>query len=291
MSEFEIDLEIPSTDNSIGLGDEDKGKVVSNSTDWYKAEKGRTDRVALVYFNTLEVTTYLKAERAHKKEAGRELTSEEKRSLVLKIRAKIAETKGKPFEQLAPYELLDLLEPRFKKVTGVYRESGGYSIVPDNLTPEESRVWQKYGEAKDYVCTVLLKYATSREGDVDAQRINEFQVLPWKFSPQIFDTLRKISKGLVEQGTSASKLDLTISCTDSKYQKITVTPSGPCIYQKNETFKQRVLEKALVLYKKAAAPFPSKTTAEIREKLGLGGGVVIPAGSDNVNYDDVLQNI
>ena len=32
MSEFEIDLEIPSTDNSIGLGDEDKGKVVSNST-------------------------------------------------------------------------------------------------------------------------------------------------------------------------------------------------------------------------------------------------------------------
>jgi len=288
MSDTEFDTDLPSLDDdgSIGLGDEDKGKVSSNQLEWYKGEKGRTDRIALVYFNTVDVTNLRRAVKQKP-----DLSADQKKVVLGKVRSALAEKLQKSVDQLDGVDLLDLNEARFKPVRASYKQNLGYFAWPKSVTAEEEKVWRKAGEAKDYVCTVVLWYPTDREGEVDKDRLAKgWRVLPWRFAPDKFDVIRKINKGLIESGSSVSRIDLNISCTDTQYQKITITQAGPAIYQRHEPFKRAVLEKALALYPKLS-PFRELTTDELREKLGMapsGGGGVAP-GSDFSDGD--LSNV
>jgi hypothetical protein len=276
-------------DEDIGFGDEDKGKVNSNQQDWYKGEKGRTDRVALVYFNSHEVTGLRKAVRQKP-----DLTEAQRNELVQKIRGAMAEKLKKSPDQLDQVDLLDTSEARVKTVTASFKKDLGYVAWPKTLTPEEMKVWNKVGEKRDYVVTLLLIYPTDREGEVDKDSLGKkWQIKPWRFSPDKYDVLRKINRGLQEGGGTLSGIDLHMSCTDTNYQKITITQAGPAIYLRNEPFKRRILEKAVTLYSKLS-PFREMSTDELREKLGLpGGGGTAAPGSDisNEDFSNVLGNV
>lgn len=275
-------------DDDIGLGDEDKGKVNSNQTDWYKGEKGRTDRVAIVYFNSQEVTQLRKLVRQKP-----DVTDAQKKEFLAKVRSSVAEKAGKTVDQLDQVDLLDLSEARFKTATGCYKQNLGYIAWPKTaLTAEEQKVWAKLGEKRDYVTTLLLVYPTDREGEVDKDSLaRKWQLKPWRFTPEKYDILRKINRGLLESNSSISAIDLHISCTDTQYQKITITQAGPAIYQRNENFKKMILTKALTLYGKLN-PFRDLTTDELREKLGVGGGGSPGAGGGGGDFSgDDFSNV
>jgi len=277
-------------DDDIGFGDEDKGKVNSNQTDWYKGEKGRTDRVALVYFNSFEVTQLRKAVRQKP-----DLNEEQRKALVAKVRQTLAEKLGKSVDQLDQVDLLDTSEARVKTVSSSFKKDIGYVTWPKNVTPEELKVWSKLGEKRDYVITLLLIYPTDREGEVDKDALGKkWQIKPWRFSPDKYDVLRKINRGLQEGGSSLSGIDLHLSCSDTQFQKITITQAGPAIYLRNEPFKRRILEKAITFYGDKLKPFREMSTDELREKLGLpGGGGTAAPGSDfsNEDFSNVLGNV
>ncbi len=260
----EIDLEeLPEVDTDIGLGDEDKGKVQTNQLEWYKGEKGRTDRVALVYFNSIDVTARRKILQQRP-----DVSVEQQKAIIAKVRGQLAEKLGKTADALDQVDLLDTSEARFKTVTASFKKEIGYVAWPKNIPPAEEKVWAKAGDRKDYVITVLLWYPTDREGEVEKERLKHFRVLPWRFTPEKYDTFRKINKGLQEGNSSISQVDLNFSCSDTQYQKITITQAGPAIYLKNAQLKRAVLDKAVALYSKLN-PFRELTIDELREKLGM----------------------
>jgi len=286
MSEIDIDLDAIDTGDDIGLGDEDKGKVNSNQVDWYKGEKGRTDRVALIYFNSIRQTVLRKALRAKP-----DLTKDQQKAVVVQVLQKLAEKLGKPVDQLDAVDELDLTEARFRTLSSSYKQGVGYVEWPKKLSPEEEKVWKKLGEKKDYVCTLLLIYPTDKDGDIDRDRLAKgWTVKPWRFPAKIYEAIRKINRGQAESGNSVASLDLTISCEDTQYQKLSILPAGPSIYLKNDKLKNMVLSKAATMYDKLN-PFRQLTTDELREKLGLTGGATGGGSSESTDFSDVLSNI
>lgn len=289
MSE-ENDLELPDFNDDIGLGDEDKGKVSSNKVDWYKGEKGRTDRIALVYFNdygTIQLRNLLREKP--------DIPEDKQREILKKVRAGIASKLNKSIDQLEPVDILDTREARFKTASAVFKEGLGYVSWPkEKLSPADEKIWAKAGDRKDYVLTVVLWYPTDRDGDVDRERLSKhWRVLPWRTTPEMYGHLRRINKGLIADGSSVSQVDLHLTCADTNYQKNTVTNAGSAIYLKNEGFKKAVLERAYALYSKLS-PFRQLTTDELREKLGLapvGGGTSSGSDLTDEDFSGVLQNV
>lgn len=279
------------TDGDIGLGDEDKGRVQTNQIDWYKGEKGRTDRVALLYFNTYDANTLRKLMKQKP-----DTTDAQKKEAIEKVRAALATKLSKTVDQLDPVDLLDLSEPRFKALDAHYKD--GFGFVNSRLGkdgPDADKVWLSLPEKKTYVTSILLMYPTNRDGDLEKERLQRgWQVKPWRFDPGKFDVIRKINKGLVEGGSSVAATDLLLTCTDTGYQKITITQSGPAIYLRNEAFKRVILTKALTFYNKLN-PFRELSTEELREKLGMGGGGGGGAspGSDisGEDFTNILSNV
>jgi hypothetical protein len=289
MSDSESQIELD--DNEIGLGEEDKGKVQSNQTDWYKGEKGRTDRVAFVYFNSHEQSQLRKAVLAKP-----DLTPAQKKDLVEKVRVAVATKLNKSADQLDQVDLLDLSEARFRTASGYYKKDVGYVAAPKGpISTEDQKVFAKLGEKKDYVISLLLIYPTDRDGEIDKEALaRKWQIKPWRFSPDKYEVLRKINRGLLESSTSLSGIDLHMSCSDTQFQKITITQAGPALYSKNEQFKRKILEKAVTFYKKMS-PFRELSVDEIREKLGLmpGGGGTAAPGSDisGEDFSNILGNV
>jgi hypothetical protein len=286
MSEIDIDLDTIDTSEDIGLGEEDKGKVNSNQVEWYKGEKGRTDRVALIYFNNVRQTVLRKAIKQKP-----DLTKEQQKAVVIQVLQKLAESKNKTVDQLDAVDELDLTEARFRTFSSSYKQGVGYVEWPKKLSAEEERVWKKLGDKKDYVSTLLLVYPTDKEGEIVRERLaTGWTVKPWRFPAKIYDAIRKINRGQAESGNSVASLDLTISCEDTQYQKLQILPAGPSIYLKNDKLKRMVLEKAVTMYDKLN-PFRQLTTDELREKLGLGGGSTGGGSSESSDFSDVLSNI
>jgi len=289
MSDEDLEIEIPDVNEDIGLGDEDKNRVQSNKLDWYKGEKGRTDRIALIYFNTFEAIQL----RNLLKEKP-ELSAEQQRAVIKKIRANIAQKLNKSVDMLEPVDLLDTREARFRTASGLFKDGLGYIAWPKGLTPAEEKIWAKVGDRKDYVITVVLWYPTDREGEIDKDRLSKhWRVMPWRTTPEMYGNFRRMNKGLVSDGSSISQIDLNLTCGDTNYQKNTVTQAGSAVYLKNENFKKLVLEKAYALYSKLN-PFRQLTTDELREKLGMtpsGGTVSVGSDLTDEDFSGVLGNV
>lgn len=282
MSNYEIDA------SDIGLGDEDKNRVKSNKVDWYKVtDKGRVDRVALVYFHAADVNAVAKARRANP-----DLTPAEMKAIGDKVRAEVAEKLKKPVDELTPVDMLDVTEAKFKAIDGAYKENLGYIAVPKKIEPSEKAVWDKLGEIRTYVSTAILVYPTDREGNIEKDRIGTgWKVLPARFSPEKYERFKAINKKLSEYGSaSVSTVDLTFACKDPKFQNIVIDDAGPALWTRNEKLKNMILTKAIEIYPKLN-PFRSMTTEELREKLGMSGGGSSGNDVSAEDFTSVLSNI
>lgn len=282
------------TEGDIGLGDEDKGRVKSNKLDWYQVtDKGRTDRVALVYFHPFDLIGLNDI-----KKKKTDLTDAQQKAVMEKIRATHAEKLGRKPDELDVVDMLDTSTVRFKAVDASYKEGLGYVAWPKGSTIDASdkEVWSKLPEKRTYVMTVLLVYPTDREGIIEKDRLGTgWYVKPWRFSPDKYETLKRINRKLQsrEDGSSLATTDLNFTCKEPKFQNIVIEDAGPAVWTRNEKFKRAVLEKASEFYPKLN-PFRGLTTDELREKLGLGGGSSGAApGSDisSEDYSNILNNI
>ena len=275
-------------EEDIGLGAEDKKYGKSSQLEWHKGEKGRTIRAALVYFNPLEVAA-LKALRSKNPSA----TKEELVAGIHKILEKRAADLSKTVDTLAASEKLDITNVRFKKIEAHYKDGIGYVISrlgKDGAEADE--VWKTLGDVKRYYTTALLIYPTTNSGEIIKERLAaDWKVVPWRFSTKVYGSLHQRANGLRENGISIASQDLTITCTNTEFQNFDIDTAGPAVWLKNPAFSAAVLSKAQSIYEKLV-PFREMSTADLRMKLGLGGGTsASDGGVTDDNFTDLMAQL
>jgi hypothetical protein len=273
-------------EDDIGLSQEDRNSVRTNKLDWYKAEKGRIDRVALVYFNTVAVTAMRVA--ARNKTPKEELPAVAKKALEAQ-----AKSLGKSVDELTDIDKLNMSDVRFRKFLVHYIDQEsfkGYYLSRMGMDgPEADRVWQNMPEAKQYLTTLFLVYPTTRDGEILKDSEGAIKIVPWRFSPERYQQIVRRNNALVANNLTIASQDLIIECKDTQFQNISIDVAGPARYRNNPKFQSFVMTKALPLYDKLC-PFREISTADLRVKLGMGA----PSASASVDANDymgMLQNV
>lgn len=275
MSDIDFELDVNAT---LGLDDED-AKLIRTRQEWYKGEKGRTERVALVHFNNLRTVVTREVLRKNP-----EATLEDRRGAIARAKAVLAQKLGKSPNDLTAAEQLDTRDARFKFCNAAYHKDIGFVEVPHELSLKEQAVWRRLGDPRTHIYTLLLVYRGDRDGEVEPEfAARGWRVAPWRFSTGYLDVLRRIDKGLKESGSCVANYDLLLTCTDTQYQKLTITLAGAALYRKDPAFQRAVLEAAAAEGTRLK-PFRQLTTDELREKLGLPAAEAEP-GSDPYDID------
>lgn len=282
--------------DDIGLEAEDRA-LVSTHKLWYKAEKGRVDRVAFLYFNTVDKVAVARA-RKELKARGEELSKDQVLVVVKKALENRAKSLNKSVDSLTPIDLLQLDEPRFKRIVAHYCETPqavrGYIVSRLGMDgPEADKIWRRLPEPEVYLTTLILTYPTvnSESVDIDKGRLlTQWKIWPWRFRASRYDQIFKQNQGLKNNDLSIGMQDLSIECKDAKYQNLTIVPVGPAVYLKHPEMKQAVLTKAVDMYQQLN-PFRVLSTEDLKAKLGLGEKASAASIASDVDFDSVLNKI
>lgn len=285
MSEFDID-NYSEFEDDVGLGQEDRKHAKGNQVDWWKGEKGRTYRVALTFFHPLEAAI-IRAVKIKKPDA----TKEELVTAIKNGLAKRAEELGKSVDELADHEKLDYKNTRFKKIEAQYKEGFGYALSRLGKDgPEADKVWATLGEVKKYFTTTMLIYPTDSEGELIKAELGNVRIVPVRFSRKVYETFHQRAAGLRENGISISSQDLKLTCTNSDFQNFDIETAGPAVWLKSESFKAAVLSKSFAMYGKLN-PFRELSTADLKIKLGMGGGGDSSESVGDGDFSDLLNQV
>lgn len=272
----------------VGLDPEDKKFGGSGKSDWFKGEKGRQYRVALLYFHPLNIS----AMRAAKKK-NPEITRDQLVEVGRKILAKRAEELGKAVDQLGEHEKLHTGRIQFHMTKAYYHEVAKF--VPSRLGldgPEADKVWRSLGDEKTYFTTVVLVYPTVKNGEVDKDRLaKDWEVFPWRFSGKVYDRLHAIRESLASNQLNIATQDIKLKCTNTDYQNFDIDSAGKAIWTTSDKFRDVVLAEAVKLYDKMKKPFKAMSTADLRIKLGLDSGNVGSDVADDDEFEDVLNDV
>lgn len=287
MSDDPYDVEeFDDLDDDVGLGDEDKKHARGNQLEWFKGEKGRTYRVALLYFHPIQK---MAIKRAHK-ESG-ELSRDQKIEAVKAAISERAEALGKAPDQLTAVDLLDLDHIRLKKVEAHYKEGVGYALSRLGKDgPEADKIWQLMGDLKKYFTTVALIYPTRPDGTVVKDRLAvDWVVMPWRCHSGIYRDLHEERASLAENKLRIVDQDLKLKCTNTGFQNFDIKACGPAIWRRDPKYQVMVLNAAVPLYDKLV-PFRELSTADLRIKLGLSSGVQGGGGEDvsDIDFGDLM---
>jgi len=269
MSDFE------EFENDLGLDEQDR-KAAKSDTDveWYKGVKGRTDKAAIIYFHTVDVSAKrhaIKRAVATKSPHPTPVELEEIGKKALEVRA--ANLK-KALDEMTEVEKLDLSEVQFKRLQHHFGGEGVGDVISrlGKDGPEADKVWSQLEEPKIHFTTLLLLYPTDKNGELDKNRFASWAsdptIVPWKFSQKRYDLIWKVNSGLKKNSATIADQDLLLECKDDKYQQIEPSADGKATWLRSEKIKLNVLTKAVRLYPKLV-PYRAITTAQLREKLGL----------------------
>lgn len=276
-------------EGDVGLGEADRKHAKSNQLEWFKGEKGRSYRVAFMYFHPLEY-----ALAAALKAKDPKISKEDLAETVKKALTKRAEDRGKSLDQLAPYERLDTSNVRFRRVQAHYKEGVGFVVSRLGKDgPEADQVWKTMGDVKNYFTTVLLVYPTSKDGSVEKDRLTNlgaYSTVPWRFGNKVYETLHQRSSSLRENSLSIATQDLLLKCTNTDYQNFDVDVAGPSIWSRNKDLQAGLLARAVELYDKLD-PFRELSTADLKIKLGIGGSTGTDAGVSDDEFSNLLDQV
>ena len=287
MSE-EFDRYTEELENDFGLDPEEHSRIKATRMEWYKAEKGRTDRVALVYFRTVDVSA---VRVALKKNPN--LSPAEKAAVGKSALEQRAKELKKPVDALTEVEKLNIDDVRFKQFRVHYQDGLGYIVSRLGKDgPEADEVWKRLDAPRDYFTTLVLLYPTNRDGELNKRALQEGQwrILPWRIGPDRYLQILKRNKGLMLNGVSIASQDLEITCKDTQYQNISIDIAGPAMYRANKAFRDLVLSKAVEMYDKVS-PFKEMSTSDLRIKLGVGSSDGADAGISPDEFNDILTNV
>lgn len=261
-------------------------RVPNNKFTFYKAEKDRTDIIALVSFVLLDDNVLQAALAKNPKYTDEQLEA---------IRAKwLGEQEKKKGRPLTMQERCNgFTTPKFDLYQQYYNEDLKLMAVrdPGCMGPEDDWVWAKVSEGRTQLVTVMLQYPVVKNDDgdyeVDVDRAQKgYKVLPWKFGPGIFEKLKKQQAAASKNKTCLGLQDISVTCKDTTYQNIEVSLNGPAVWLTfPEELKEKILRDALkVANSESIVPGKSYTTSQLKEKLGIKDGktpsVVIPGEED-----------
>jgi hypothetical protein len=276
-------------DDDVSL-DADGKKFFGPRTEWLKMTKGQILRAAFLYFHTTDVNA-VSAARGEAKKEKKTLTTDEMKAVANKALEAKATELSKSIDQLTAVEKLDLSTVHFKKMYAHYQQGLGFVLSRLGKDgPDADNVWKKLPESKLYFTTLLLVYPTTQDGDLDKEGLKSgnWKIIPWRFGKNAYEEIWNQNEGLRSNGLSIATQDLKLECKDQQYQNIKVSFIGKALWQQNEKFKGVVLAKAVEQYTKLV-PFRELTTAQLREKLGIGGGAVQDVSGEDLS--GLLDNV
>lgn len=155
---------------------------------------------------------------------------------------------------------------RFTNCERIYKEGLGYFLY-------KGPAYSEFGKPKTAIATVIAVWPTDNKGNADTSRLQEVEVLPWIFSSDKYEILARVNEKF-----PLVKTDVTITCTDSKFKKITITPDNTSVMdllRKSDKPAAQSLLKGIYADVDAIAGNIRRDLArdlsldEIREKLGM----------------------
>lgn len=269
-------------------------KAPSNKVERFKGESNVTYRAALLYFHPLATSLVLAAKRKAKKEGTEVDKDAVKKALDAALAKRLEEYGVSSADELADWQKLDTRKVQFKKYKSQYKEGLGFFVSRLGKDGEEAdKVWGMLEDPRDYYCTVLLVYPTDREGNVEKELLLTRSVVkPWRISSKNFNRLIEVNQKLrnLPGGGSASlaNMDLTLKCTNDKYQNFEIDFASEAIWTKSKKVRDKFLPKAHALYEKLVDA-REISTQDLRIKLGIGGDSGEDVSDDDV--DDFLEGV
>ena len=272
-------------DEDVGLSEDEKKYGKSKQTDWFKGDKGRTYRVALVYFHTVDLVS-VRALRAKAKKDGTTVDREKIQAIAKAALSKRAEKLSKSVDELEPAEKLDLGQVRFKKWEAHYKDGLGYFLTRKGKDGDDAdRVWGMLDDPRTYFSTALLIYPTDNDGELDKTNLAKgWRIMPWRFSGKVYERIWKLNDGLKKNDLSIANQDLVMTCKNADFQNFDIDPHGKAVWRQSEKFQKKILEKAVTLFEKQLSPFRELSTADLKIKLGISTG-----GGEEVSEDDMSE--
>lgn len=181
--------------------------------------------------------------------------------------------------------------PRFVGAARHYIAGVGYVLAKG---PEMVRL--AGGPAKKTVATILAFWPTDRKGEIDKDRLarGDVDVKPWLFSEAMYDQLKAAN---AEWPFGAH--DLKISCTDSQYQKMTLTSCRESMYAKTLASdkdlavrtRKAILDQVDHISRNISGLIAQDVSVEkVREKLG-GSPAASVAPETAAAVDDMLNDL
>jgi hypothetical protein len=155
---------------------------------------------------------------------------------------------------------------RFTNCERIYKEGVGYFLY-------KGPAYAEFGKPKTAIATVIAVWPTDNKGNADMSRLQDVEVLPWIFSSDKYEILARVNEKF-----PLVKTDVQITCTDSKFKKITITPDNTSVMdalRKSEKPGAQALLKSIYGDVDAIANGIRRDLArdlsldEIREKLGM----------------------
>ena len=155
---------------------------------------------------------------------------------------------------------------RFTNCERIYKEGVGYFLY-------KGPAYAEFGKPKTSIATVIAVWPTDNKGNTDMSRLQDVEILPWIFSPDKYEILTRVNDKF-----PLVRTDVQITCTDSKFKKITITPDNASVMdalRKSEKPGAQALLKSIYGDVDAVANGIRRDLArdlsldEIREKLGM----------------------
>jgi len=289
MGDYDLD------DRDISLDDDDYGGG-GGKLDWLKMAKGEIIRAAFIFFYPIDRNAVIDAVKQAKVDGKPPLTEAEKTAIGRKALVDQAAKLNK--KELTAIDKLDLGNVKFKHFHAHYVEGWGYFLSRLGLDgPEADVLWRSPAikEARPYYSTLLLVYPSTK-GDIskhDAEVLLKegkgWKPIPWRMGPGLYaEGVRKANIGLRANGLSLASQDFKLECKDAQFQKITLTPQGPALWQRSPSLKASVLNTAMTLYDQLI-PFNERSTDWLREKLGLQAPAATDVSAEN--FEDYKDNL
>jgi hypothetical protein len=189
---------------------------------------------------------------------------------------------------------MDAATPKFIGCKRLFLQGVGYFI---DKGPDFVKIAGT--PSKMQVATLICKWPTDEKGAVDKGRFQngEYSVMPWIIS---IDKYRNIEQNHRE--FPLGQHDLSLACTDTQYQKITISPCRENLFRKlYEKDPAGVAAKIITEAQEAIKEIGNElaqdlTIDQIRERLGRQGGGSGPSGggiasSDTKQFDSMLDDI
>jgi hypothetical protein len=178
--------------------------------------------------------------------------------------------------------------PRFCAADTHYFDKVGNVVV----TPEIKAAVLANVTPRPRLATAIAIWPLTPDGDVDTQALHRAEVLPWVFSPDKYEDLKRIHKNfnLIEN-------DILVTCENTEFQKMKFMPKPKGILYSLATsektahrdFAAKLFDKARPICTDIKSYLGhSYTLAQLREKLGSatasgGPGVSAPTIPDNLD--------